>query len=88
MLFSDIIGQEPIKHHLIKTVENRRIPHAQLFIAPTGSRSACPWPLPMPNTFFVRILKERICQATGLCNARFEKLAHPDLHFVFSGNDQ
>ena len=37
MLFKDIIGQKNIKTHLTKTASNGRTPHAQLFIAPTGS---------------------------------------------------
>ncbi|UCE92718.1 MAG: DNA polymerase III subunit delta' [Flavobacteriaceae bacterium] len=82
MLFSDIIGQEHIKHHLIKTVENSRIPHAQLFIAPTGSGV-----LPLAIAYAQYIL----CQNTNgenntgnsACNLKFEKLAHPDLHFAF-----
>ncbi|WKK65877.1 ATP-binding protein [Lutimonas zeaxanthinifaciens] len=82
MLFSDIIGQEHIKHHLIKTVENSRIPHAQLFIAPTGSGV-----LPLAIAYAQYIL----CQnkdgendtGNAACNMKFEKLGHPDLHFAF-----
>jgi len=82
MLFSDIIGQEQIKHHLIKTVENSRIPHAQLFIAPTGSGV-----LGLAIAYAQYIL----CQnkdgennnGNASCNLKFEKLMHPDLHFAF-----
>ena len=37
MLFKDIIGLENIKSYLEKTVEEGRIPHAQLFIGADGS---------------------------------------------------
>lgn len=82
MLFSEIIGQEYIKHHLIKTVENGRIPHAQLFIAPTGSGA-----LAMAIAYSQYIL----CKNSGgendsgdrACNLKFDKLIHPDLHFAF-----
>ena len=82
MLFSDIIGQQHIKHHLTKTVENARIPHAQLFIAPTGSGV-----LAMAIAYAQYIL----CHNSGgennngnaSCNLKFEKLMHPDLHFAF-----
>ena len=82
MLFSDIIGQEHIKGHLTKTVENSRIPHAQLFIAPTGSGV-----LPMAIAYAQYIL----CHNSGgendngdhACNLKFGKLMHPDLHFAF-----
>jgi len=82
MLFSKIIGQENIKSHLVRTVDNGRIPHAQLFVAPTGSGA-----LPMAIAYAQYIL----CSNTGgennngdpACNLKFEKLSHPDLHFAF-----
>ena len=37
MLFRDIIDQVTAKAQLIKSVENKRIPHAQIFVAPKGS---------------------------------------------------
>jgi DNA polymerase-3 subunit delta' len=82
MLFSRIIGQENIKSHLARTVDKGRIPHAQLFVAPTGSGA-----LPMAIAYAQYIL----CSNTGgenntgdpACNLKFEKLSHPDLHFAF-----
>jgi len=82
MLFKDIIGQENIKKHLIQTVSNGRIPHAQLFVAPTGSGA-----LPMAVAYAQYILCGNINgeNNTGdnVCNLKFEKLVHPDLHFAF-----
>ncbi len=82
MLFEEIIGQENIKNHLIRTVANGRIPHAQLFVAPQGSGA-----LPMAIAFAEYILcknydKEQSPEKTR-CNHIAEKLIHPDLHFVF-----
>ena len=82
MLFSDIIGQENIKKHLIKTVDNGRIPHAQLFVAPSGSGA-----LPMAIAYAQYIL----CKNSGgenntgdaVCNKKMDHLMHPDLHFVY-----
>ena len=37
MLFKDVIDQRNVKKQLIHSVENNRIPHAQLFVAPKGS---------------------------------------------------
>ena len=37
MLFSNILGQTHIKNHLLKSIENGKIPHAQLFVGKTGS---------------------------------------------------
>lgn len=82
MLFSQIIGQENIKKHLISSADNGRIPHAQLFVAPTGSGA-----LPMAIAYAQYIL----CKNSGgendtgdhACNLKFDKLSHPDLHFAF-----
>jgi DNA polymerase-3 subunit delta' len=89
MLFSNIIGQENIKNHLIKTAGNARIPHAQLFIAPTGSGA-----LPMAIAYAQYILchnsQGENNNGNAACNTKFEKLMHPDLHFSFpvTSNDK
>jgi len=82
MLFRDIIGQDKTKAQLVKSVENKRIPHAQLFVTPKGSGA-----LPLAIAYAQYIL----CQnsdgenITGneACNLKFQKLMHPDMHFVF-----
>jgi DNA polymerase-3 subunit delta' len=82
MLFREIIDQENTKAQLVKSVENKRIPHAQLFVAPKGSGA-----LPLAIAYAQYIL----CQnsdgenITGndACNLKFNKLMHPDMHFVF-----
>ena len=82
MLFTDIIGQQKAKQQLIRSVENKRIPHAQLFVAPKGSGA-----LPLAIAYAQYIL----CQNTNgenitgneACNLKFNKLMHPDMHFVF-----
>ena len=82
MLFSDILGQEHIKNHLTQSVDNGRIPHAQLFVGPEGSGT-----LPMAIAYAQYVL----CQnANGensggneACNLKFNTISHPDLHFAF-----
>ena len=82
MLFSDILGQEHIKNHLTQSVDNGRIPHAQLFVGPEGSGT-----LPMAIAYAQYIL----CQNTNgensggieACNIKFNSISHPDLHFAF-----
>ncbi|MEN8187547.1 MAG: DNA polymerase III subunit delta' [Bacteroidota bacterium] len=82
MLFNEIIGQENIKKHLIQSVENGRVPHAQLFIAPQGSGG-----LPMAIAYAQYILCKNFDGENNTgnhsCNTKCENLAHPDLHFVF-----
>jgi DNA polymerase-3 subunit delta' len=60
MYFTDIIGQHNIKKHLIQSVENKRIPHAQLFVAPPGSGA-----LPMAIAYARYILCAGEDQPTG-----------------------
>lgn len=82
MLFEDILGQEYIKKHLTQSVDNGRIPHAQLFVGPEGSGS-----LPMAIAYAQYIL----CNNTNgennngiqACNLKFNSFSHPDLHFAF-----
>lgn len=82
MQFSEILGQEHIKNHLVKSASQGRIPHAQLFVGPEGSGT-----LAMAIAYAQNI----VCQNNGSdntngnesCNIKFNHLAHPDLHFVY-----
>lgn len=82
MLFSEILGQEHIKNHLIQSASQGRIPHAQLFVGPEGCGT-----LPMAIAY----AQYMVCQNSGnentgnneSCNLKFNHLSHPDLHFVF-----
>lgn len=82
MQFSEILGQDYLKNHLVKSATTGRIPHAQLFVGPEGSGT-----LPMAIAYAQYIL----CQNTGQentggnhsCNLKFESISHPDLHFIY-----
>jgi DNA polymerase-3 subunit delta' len=82
MLFSEILGQEHLKKHLTHSVDNGRIPHAQLFVGKEGTGT-----LPMAIAYAQYVL----CSNTGgenekdndACNLKFNNLSHPDLHFAF-----
>ncbi len=82
MLFSEILGQEHIKSHLTKSADSGRIPHAQLFIGPEGSGT-----LAMAIAYAQYILcTNQNGENSGInesCNLKFQKIAHPDLHFVY-----
>jgi len=84
MDFSDVIGQNHLKAYFRKTLENGRIPHAQLFVGTTGSGM-----LPMAIAYSRALL----CSAYDMdsaeyrsCALKVDKLVHPDLHFVFPVN--
>ncbi|WP_027394489.1 ATP-binding protein [Aquimarina latercula] len=82
MLFSKILGLSHIKSYLTTSVERGRIPHAQLFVGPSGSGT-----LPMAIAYAQYILcQNKEGENTGgnsSCNIKFDHLAHPDLHFAY-----
>lgn len=84
MDFSEVIGQQHIKLHLLKTIENGRIPHAQLFSGVNGSGL-----LPMAIAYASELLCSRYEKGSAeyiSCKSKVSKLVHPDLHFVYPVN--
>ena len=84
MLFNETIGQNHIKSHLLKSIENARIPHAQLFVGKTGSGI-----LPIALAYAQAILASNHplgSKAYENCSSKVANLVHPDLHFVFPVN--
>lgn len=82
MQFSDVLGQDYIKNHLTRSADLGRIPHAQLFVGPEGSGT-----LPMAIAYAQYILcnnqNGENSGANESCNLKFQKISHPDLHFVY-----
>lgn len=82
MQFKKIIGQYNIKKKLINTVTENRISHAQLFVGPKGCGK-----LSMAIAFaqYINCENKTENDSCGECSSckKFEKLIHPDLHFVF-----
>ncbi len=77
MNFTDILGHSHLKNHLMKSADNGRIPHAQLFVGKEGSGT-----LPMAIAYAKYILC-RNHPNPELCGQKCDKLAHPDLYFSF-----
>ncbi len=77
MHFSEIIGQEHIKNHLLQTIKNNRIAHAQLFVGKEGTGT-----LAMAIAY-AQLLLCRDNKDQNSCALKCEKLSHPDLHFAF-----
>ena len=82
MLFEDVIGQNHIKNHLTQSVDNGRIPHAQLFVGKEGSGT-----LAMALAYAQYILcsnkNGENDSGNAACNLKFKNYSHPDLHFAF-----
>jgi DNA polymerase-3 subunit delta' len=82
MNFKDIIGQEGVKNHLISTVTQNRISHAQLFLGKEGYGSL---PLALAYAKYIMCTNRKTDDSCGECPSckKIEKYEHPDLHFAF-----
>ena len=82
MRFSDIIGQETEKRQLRQAVSEGRIPHAQLFVGPAGVGKLA---LALAYAQYISCPNRDEHDSCGNCPTclQFNKLQHPDLHFVF-----
>ena len=85
MLFRNIIGQEAVKKRLIQSVMDNRVSHAQLFLGPEGSGKLA---LAIAYAQYISCLNKSNEDSCGVCSSciKYNKLAHPDLHFVFPVN--
>ena len=84
MTFSEVLGQQHIKSHLAKTVKSGKIHHTQLFIGKTGS-GLLALALSYANEILCQSYDEKSDAYTS-CKNKVNKLAHPDLHFVYPVN--
>ena len=82
MFFKDIIGQEAIKDRLRLSVQQNQIAHAQLF---AGNQGHGKFALALAYARYIQCTNRNADDACGRCPScvKYNKLAHPDLHFVF-----
>lgn len=82
MLFKEIIGQQVIKERLVRSVKEGRISHAQLFLGPQGSGNLA---LALAYAQYISCGKKQEDDSCGQCLScvKYNKLVHPDLHFVY-----
>ena len=82
MQFSDIVGQQEVKQHLVQTVLENRVSHAQLFLGPEGSGSLG---LALAYAQFISCQDRQPQDSCGECSScrKYKKLIHPDLHFSY-----
>src|SRR5512133_4061555 len=82
MNFSQIPGQKEIKAKLLRTVKEERVSHAQLFAGPEGCGSLA---LALAYARYINCENRHEEDSCGVCKSclKYEKLIHPDLHFVF-----
>ena len=82
MFFRDVIGQEEAKRQLIKEAKEGKIAHARLFC---GGEGIGKLPLAIAYARYLSCHNPGDSDACGTCPncVKFNKLAHPDLHFAF-----
>ena len=82
MYFRDIVGLHDVKQHLIHSVKRGLIPHARVFYGLEGTGKL---PLAVAYARYLNCENRGDADSCGECPSchKFNKLAHPDLHFVF-----
>ena len=82
MYFRDIIGLTDIKKHLIESVQKGYVPHARMLY---GAEGIGKLPLAIAYARYLNCANPTESDACGKCSScsKFDKLAHPDLHFAF-----
>ncbi|QBQ39639.1 DNA polymerase III subunit delta' [Sphingobacterium psychroaquaticum] len=82
MHFKEIIGHQQVKDHLLQTVQDNRVSHAQLFLGPEGSGSLA---LALAYAQYINCENPSPTDSCGQCSAclKYQKLIHPDLHFSY-----
>mgnify|MGYP001172887295 CR=1 FL=1 len=82
MQFSEIIGHQDIKNRFVRSVLEQRIPHAQLLY---GTEGVGKLSLAIAYAQFICCENRGATDSCGVCPScvKYEKLVHPDLHFVF-----
>ena len=95
MQFEQVIGQRELIQKLTSTALSGRVPHAQLFIGYKGNQKLA---LAIAYGQFLNCKDRQIfpelnagglsADSCGQCSSciKFQKLAHPDLHFFFPNN--
>jgi DNA polymerase III subunit delta' len=82
MNFAQIPGHTEIKTKLIRSVREERVSHAQLFAGPEGCGGMA---LALAYARYISCENRSEIDSCGICKScvKYEKMIHPDLHFVF-----
>ncbi len=82
MFFKDIVGQQSIAQKLRYTFTGGRLGHATLF---TGKEGYGALPLALAMSRYIMCRNRTEFDSCGVCLSckKFDKLIHPDMHFIF-----
>jgi DNA polymerase-3 subunit delta' len=97
MQFKNVIGQRELIQKLTTSALDGRIPHAQLFFGYQGNQKLAlaiaygPFLNCKDKQIFSEVNDDGLlADSCGVCSScvKFQKLAHPDLHFFFPNNNK
>jgi DNA polymerase-3 subunit delta' len=77
-LFKKVIGNKKLVDYLVSSVENQRIPHAQLFVGPEGIGM-----LNIAINYADYIIHQNKGTDNHKATNRVLEISHPDVHYVF-----
>lgn len=82
MRFSEIVGQEEVKNHIVQEIQSDKISHAQLFLGNFGNSTL---PLALAYVQYLFCENKTPKDSCGECAScrKVKTLQHPDLHFSF-----
>ncbi|MDR0768623.1 MAG: DNA polymerase III subunit delta [Dysgonamonadaceae bacterium] len=82
MFFRDITGQQEIKHRLLQSAKDGYIPHARMI---SGQEGVGKMALVLAYARYLSCTRRSEDDACGVCSSciKYNKLSHPDLHFVY-----
>lgn len=82
MLFKEIPGHAEVKERLIRSIDEERVSHAQLFLGQSGSGSLA---LALAYAQYLNCTNRDNGDSCGECSScrKYNKLIHPDLHFSY-----
>ena len=82
MQFSDVIGQQDVREHLVEMISLNRLSHALLF---TGKEGTGTLPLAIAFSQYIMCESRGDADSCGVCPAcrKASDLVHPDIHFSY-----
>ena len=82
MLFKDVIGLVDLKKNLVQTVKDGRVSHAQVCLGSQGSGNLA---LAIAYAQYINCTNKQEDDSCSECLSciKYQKIVHPDLHFVF-----
>ncbi len=82
MLFSEVIGQEPLKNKLISNLKSGKISHAQLFLGQSGYGGLS---LALAYAQYLNCANQGETDSCGVCDSckKMATMEYADLHFSF-----